>query len=188
MKKSKIYTLVMLAFMTFGFALTVRAQFSDSEEVYCYQYVKTVDENGVISKKANSRGVLVDSEVFFVNFQNNMMGLCYDRISEARKKIVSDPNFYNNKALNSITENKKSTHDYRYNASLSTDSKITYSAYDHYTDWINNPGRRYDGWADLHYSFSRDRSELIIWKSSGLRVYYKLIDPNSLKPNLDFLD
>lgn len=184
MKKTNIYTLFLLACMTFGFALTARAQFSSNEEVYCYQYVKTVDENGVISKKSNSIGVGMDSEVFFVNFQNNMMGLCYDRISEARKKLVSDPNFYNNKAINNITENKNSWRDYRYNASLSTDAKITYSSYLHYYD----SGRRYDGWGDLHYSFSRDKSELIVWKSNGLHTYYKLIDPNSLKPNLDFLD
>lgn len=44
--------MVMLACMTLGFALTAKAQFSSSNEVYCYQYVKTV-EDGVTSYNPN---------------------------------------------------------------------------------------------------------------------------------------
>lgn len=38
--------------------------------------------------------------------------------------------------------------------------------------------------------FFKDRQELIIWSTSDSenRDYYKLVDVNSLKPNMDFLD
>ena len=45
-------------------------------------------------------------------------------------------------------------------------------------------------WQTECYSFSRDRSELIIWTTSDSenRDYYKLVDVESLKPNTDFLE
>ena len=44
-------------------------------------------------------------------------------------------------------------------------------------------------WGDECWSFSRDRSEMIIWSldDPDSRDYYKLIDASSLEANMDFL-
>ncbi|MBQ3739691.1 MAG: hypothetical protein II856_00640 [Bacteroidales bacterium] len=197
MKKSKIYTLVMFAFMTFGFALTARAQFPSSDKVYCYQYVKTVD-NGVITKD--------DKEplVYFICFYGEWAGEAADRSSKVGEKMVSEPDYYNSKAIEEARSSRINNspnelwgHYYlRYNNSYSTSSKVTYRGWFDGGREINwdsgSPKSVYKsaGWLNYCYSFSLDKSEMIFWfiDNPNKREYYKLIDPKSLKPNLDFLD
>lgn len=62
MKAKRILFLV----MAICFASGVKAQFYSSESVYCYQYVKTIND-GIASKLSRTM-------FYFVNFQNDMMG------------------------------------------------------------------------------------------------------------------
>ena len=178
------------------------AQFYSSETVYCYQYDYTNDD-GIKSKKSSNT-------IYFVNFQNAMMGITSDSIEGVRKKMIEDKEYYNNCAIedlaSSYREWKKSPVGlvsrglYRstvsikkYCSELSTSSKYTYRglvkyacAADYYP-WQNywsNPS-----WDSRCWSFSSDRKEMIIWSidDPDNRDYYKLIDASSLELNLDFL-
>ena len=194
MKKSNIYTLVMLAFMTFGFALTAKAQFSSSDKVYCYQYVKTV-EDGVVSKKD------WQYEIVFINFYKEWAGYDNNRsASEVGMKLMSEPDYFNNKAIerahNSRLDNPNEWWGkdyYRYDNSLSTSSKLTYRGWftgGHYVTSDLGSSSKSAGWQPWCMAFSLDKSEMIQWdfRYPNELHYYKLIDPNTLKPNLDFLD
>ena len=97
----------MLACMTFGFALTARAQFPSSDEVYCYQYYKTVD-NGVISKKD------VEYNIFHVNFNDDIMGFTCNSATFILNKMASEPNYFNSKAIDDARGNKSSYTTYFY--------------------------------------------------------------------------
>lgn len=197
MKKSKIYTLVMFAFMTFGFALTAKAQFSSSDKVYCYQYVKTV-EDGVVKRDD------ADPLVYFVCFYGEWAGGVWDPSSIVGEKIVSEPDYYNSKAIEDAKSSRINNspneiwghHYMRYNNSYSTSSKVTYRLwFDGGYDINSDSGspkavRKSAQWLNHCLSFSFDKSEMISWsiENPNIRRYYKLIDPKSLKPNLDFLD
>ena len=87
----------------------------------------------------------------------------------------------------------------KYDKSLSTAAKVTYrdwesggTTYDRYNNrYVVSEGwGTIKGWNDWCYSFSFDKTEMIIWRYSNpnKRDYYKLIDPESLKSNYDFLN
>lgn len=200
MKKTNIKTVFMLACMTFGFALTARAQFYSSEQVYCYQYEKTVND-GISSKRG--------TDFYFVNFQRNMMGLASEtNLQRVRQKLLENPEYYSELAIKDLASgyNEWKTQPafsgsalacaciWLYCDEFSTSSKYTYRLQCKRAEsnfnfgpqaWWGKPY-----WESKCYSFSRDRSEMIIWKTSDPenRDYYKLVDVNSLKPNTDFLD
>lgn len=190
MKNFYIQTIVLLFMVLAGFTSKSNAQFSSSETVYCYQYVKTM-ENGVMIKETPD-GPKAHYDVYFVVFQENVIGYKSEKYATtAKSKCISDPNYYKDAALRSIKSNREwneRPNEKRYNASLTTESKITY------TEWNfkSCPGAFgwKAGWSDYCLSFSRDKSEMIIWYTNNpqRRVYYKLVDPNSLKSDFDFLD
>lgn len=192
MKKTNIYTMVMLACMTLGFALTAKAQFSSSNEVYCYQYVKTV-ENGVTSYNPNyvkkTKGPEYsgqDEELYFVIFQGNR--IAYRQVVDVAKYhslLLTKPDFLSFNGIKEHLDYDINTNqvDYRYNPAASTSSKYTYQGYAFRSNW--------KGWQGTCFSFSLDKSEMIIWfpeSKTGCRYHYKRIDVNSIKPDLDFLD
>ncbi len=196
----------MLAFMTFGFALTVRAQFSDSEEVYCYQYVKTVDENGVISKDVQHCGDWIC--IYFHDGRETLMRL--DAVSKNKlgTLLTEDADYLLNLMKQRYYQHMKSQmtgaaplnpnggcnylyvpHVYKYYSPFSTGTKYTYRL----VRRVNN----FEEWGDFRqsiwtcHSFSIDKSELILWSDAThikKREHYIRVDINSLKPNLDFLD
>jgi len=218
MKNYYIQTIVLLFVVLAGFTSKSNAQFSSSETVYCYQYVKT-DDNGVSSK--------VDRfEIIFVNFQKDLMGYTTVRkAKDAGLKLQQDADFYKDKTLEHLalqwrnwnlsysqdeiferffrnaSKYGNTMHEveaYHYNSSYSSSNKYTYqlckkrfktngSYYTHPYELDENTIHFTNGTC---YTFSSDRSQLIIWKpqNTNVRHYYKLIDSNSLKPNLDFLD
>ena len=126
------------------------------------------------------------------------------------KKLVDDPNYYDDLAIEDLAEsyrkwkNSPSNQDfsvyiYMYNGNFSTSSKYSYvqCKKEKVIKWhfFNGfPSSSYNVWSDPKwqdrvYSYSIDKSELIIWSKSdtGNRDYYKRIDPSSLKPKTDFL-
>lgn len=215
MKNFYIQTIVLLFIASAGFISKSNAQFASSEQVYCYQYVKTVDD-GVSSKMSGQ------DEIYFVNFQRDMMGFTTVKTSkEAGKKIVENSRYYSDKAINDLAENWKKWNYkpfqdnvgkvtiLKYSSSYSTSGKYTYQQYykaggsrqEGFKTAIGFGGYPYqapnwvDYWTDPVwrsgcYSFSIDKTEMIVWSTDNpsKRHYYKRIDPNSLKPNLDFLD
>ena len=218
MKNFYIQTIVLLFVVLAGFTSKSNAQFSGGETVYCYQYVKTIDDG--VSSKMNDQ-----DEIYFVNFQKDMMGFTTVRTSkEAGKKMVENRSYYNNEAINDLAENWKKWNSTpardnyygqppyekrciinKYNHSYSTSQKYSYQQYRKYTNerqvgYTRNyldipvPAYAYSWtspiWYNMVYSFSVDKSEMIVWSTTNpaRRHYYKKIDPNSLKPNLDFLD
>ena len=184
--------------------ISMCAQFYSSTDVYCYRYVKTINDG--ISSKLNK------TQYYFVNFQNDMMGyVTENNIKTVRQRLLENPDYYADKAINQLARaynNWKTQPDFNgsafANASIisyydeySTGSKYTYrkqtknakSVFD-----MSGFGRSYaywdkPTWGTQCYSFSIDMSELIIWKTSdsGQRDYYELVDMDSLKPNTDFL-
>ena len=185
----------------------VKAQFYSSENVYCYQYVKTVND-GVTSK-------LSRTEFYFINFQKDMMGYTTESsLKQVRQRLLENPNYYKDRAINNLAEayNKYKSSP----AGLPTMGPLAASVtlikfcseyssskytYRNATSYVRHPGNVMDvyltqnywselSWGSKCYTFSRDRSELIIWSTSDSenRDYYKLVDTSSLKPNTDFLD
>ncbi len=202
--KTKILSLLVLL-MSVWYGNVAMAQFYSSETVYCYKYVKTVNDG--ISSKATSECYC------FVNFQNDMMGYWYEcDVKEIRKKLLESPEYYNEQAINDLAENYNSWKSspgwtprgqsgiaviYKYCDKYSSYNKYTYRRYCKYsrfshTDVWGNPQGVWGNpsWEDDCYTFSKDRTELIRWSTSDPenRVYYELVDIESLKPNTDFLD
>ena len=199
---------LLLFFMFFCISTAVKAQFSSSERVYYYQYVKTVND-GVTSK-------LSKPELYVVNFQNEMMGYVTESaLWQVKKHISENPNYYAERARKSLADayNKYKSRPigqptiglaramvclYKYYSDYSTSHKYTYrraSAYSCGTGSIFDAGGYGNYWSKLSwdsycYSFSTDREELIVWKTtdSDNRDYYKLVEPESFRPNTDFLD
>lgn len=195
--------LSVLAMFTAGVA---HAQFSSSTTCYYYQYVETLD-NGIRSNK--NLGVRI------VNFQNEMMGIRADNLSNVKSKLASDPDFYDNEARNNLANNwskwnsqptitSNATFNFggksnkpgvaimKYCSSVSTSSKYTYRRYVKAAVWNYYTGSGY--WAsptwDYHcYSFSTDMSQMIDWDADNpdIRHYFKRVNKDDLKPNMDFL-
>ncbi len=204
MKKTNIKTWLMLVSMIFGLYQLANAQFRSSDSVFCYQYYKTVD-NGVISKKEG------DPYVYFFCFYGEKAGYRGGRTLDVARKLSSEPDFYSSAAINDAHRGCGSMlvfgdiitlSCYKIDLNLTTSTKITYRKWEsggknheprpdgtfyEYTvpeGWNTKPGE------DWCISFSRDKSEMIQWSYSNpnKRDYYKLVDPKTLKPNLDFLD
>ena len=201
--KRKIFLSLVTAFFL---ASEVNAQFPSSENVYYYQYVKTVND-GITSK-------LDKPLLYVVNFQNNMMGYVVEKnIKQARQRILENPDYYKDRAIEDLADSYnryKSGPPYgtatmgpaqgfvqliKYCESYSTGSKYTYRLM--HANAVNaSGGIMYSptwgklNWRSRCWSFSHDRSEMIIWSTDDTenRDYYKLINASSLKPNTDFLE
>lgn len=193
MKNFYIQTIVLLFVVLAGFTSKTNAQFASSNEVYCYQYLKTV-EDGVTSyfpnsekKTSGGKHYSYDEELYFVIFQGEYMRYfaCED-LAKYRSKCLSEPDYYSfaniKRFMDKCIAEPGNGQVYKYNAAASTSSKYSYCLFElNYRQW--NPHFL------TVYSFSLDKSELIIWHpNKGARYYYKRINVNSLKPNLDFLD
>lgn len=199
----------MKSIRTFFFILTIclstvlRAQFSSSQEVYCYQYVNTINDGIVSIKKDNIK-------FYFIFFQNDMMGKTYEYNARTVGQLLfEDPNYFRDKAKRDLTNryerwtsspetNGLGATIYKYNKDYSTISKYSYMEYykKNQSVWVADGfiGHAVNRWSKPEwqrwvYSFSVDKSELIVWFKSDPedRDIYKRIDPNSLKPDLDFL-
>lgn len=192
MKNFYIQTIVLLFVVLAGFTSKSNAQFASSNEVYCYQYVKTVDDgvttyNPNYAKKTDGPEYSrCDEELYFVIFQGERMAYreCVD-VAKYRSLSVSQPDYFSFNGIKGRMDfdiNRNQV-DYRYNQSASTSSKYTYQEYAFRSNW--------KGWQNICFSFSLDKSEMIVWSpgsKTGCRFHYKRIDVNSIKPNLDFLD
>ena len=195
--------LILALGLAIGLSGIAHAQFYSSETVYCYEYDYTSND-GIKSKKSNQR-------YYFVNFQNNMMGFTRDTPTNVRKNLMSSISYYDDKARNDLAtrysdwKSNPNSHQssvflptkksiYQYNDSYSTSYKYTYTLKSKYIQ--NHSGFGYDyntwgpeSWKDECYTFSIDRSEMIIWKTddSNNRDYYKKVDVSDIRPNTDFL-
>ena len=201
--KTKILSLLVVL-MSVWYGNVAMAQFYSSEKVYCYKYVKTVNDG--ISSKAMSE------HYFFVNFQNDMMGCCLESsVKEIRKKLLESPEYYNEVTRNNLASNYNQWKSQpiglgigfpakivKYYEGYSSSSKNTYRSCIKYSQMPNysgfgmipHPVWGNPSWEDDCYTFSKDRTELIRWSTSDPenRSYYELVDIESLKPNTDFLD
>ena len=183
--------------MTLFFAKGVIAQFKSSQETFCYRYVRT-NNDGIISKNSNA------DEIVFVTFQKKLMGKESSSAKTAGQKLVEDPNYYDNLAKSRIAEwnnpnDKLSIFIHKFSSQYSNSSIYSYRGYSKSKRWQGMPfqyGYPYGyyvwenpSWTNYVYSFKIDRSEMIVWSISDPdnKDYYTLINPNSLKPNLDFL-
>ena len=93
-----------LRFLLLGLAIClasgVRAQFYSSERVYCYQYVKTIND-GISSK-------LSKTMFYFVNFQNDMMGwITENSLKRLRQNLLENPDYYTNRTINDLASSYK---------------------------------------------------------------------------------
>lgn len=202
----KTIRLLLLA-ITICFASSVKAQFYSSDRVYTYQYDYT-DNDGIKSKSGNNIYV-------WINFQKDMMGYTSETsLTRVREKMVSSPGYYQDAARNNLARswNEYNTRPtgqptmgparatvslFKYCSDFSTGSKTTYRLV---RAWACNSGNVYDWggagnywsrleWQTQCYTFSNDKSELIIWHTSNpdKRDYYKRIEESDLKPNTSFL-
>ena len=197
----------LLFVMAICLAISVNAQLYSSENVYCYQYVKTIND-GISSKLSRTM-------FYFINFQNEMMGYTTESsLQRVRQNLLENPDYYKDRAINNLAEAYN-----RYKSSpaglptmgplQATVTLIQYCSeyssskytYRNATARACHTGNIWDtygannywsklSWGSKCYTFSRDRSELIIWSTSDSenRDYYKLVDASSLKPNTDFLE
>ena len=185
-----------------------KAQFYSSERVYVYKYEYT--DNDGIKSKSNS------DMYYWINFQNDMMGYtCTNSLSSIRKNLLENPEYYQNLARNNLAYNYNRYKSRpaglpsmgpaqaivtltKYCSEYSTSSKTTYRRATarccNTGDFLGDPFGSNNYWSKLNwntqcYSFSNDKSELIIWETSDSdnREYYKRIEESELKPNTDFL-
>ena len=124
-------------------------------------------------------------------------------------QVGSNLEYYNKRALENYNNDYKKwktntppwdsnsftiSHIYKLDTSLSTSTNHTYRWLEKKA--LSKPFRGqaiveyYWGepqWGELCFSFSTDKSQLIIWKTSNpsYRSYYKLVQPDT--PNIDFL-
>lgn len=192
-------------------SIIAKAQFSSSETVYCYVYDYS-DNDGIKSR------IGADNEVYFVNFQNGMLGFCSaSSLRSVQKKLLESPNYYENHTINHIanqySEWKKSPYGmvtmgpasaysyvsaYRYNAKNSTSKRYTYQLCRKYARQDINPYTYMPGnpywtdpkWESECYSFTIDKNEMIVWKTTdpGNRTYYKRVSISSIRPDMSFLN
>lgn len=196
MKNFYIQTIVLLFVVLAGFTSKTNAQFASSSEVYCYQFYKTID-NEVVSKDRSSGDKYYDvAEVVFVFFGGEWAGFSrFESVEEASQKMLSDPSFGKNEAIKDAQNHSVSSKCcFRYYNAFSTSSKVTYRRWCSAGQYIDPYAIRIynspDRWDKICLSFSLDKSEMIWWlaENPNKRYYFKRINPNSLKPNLDFLD
>ena len=176
----------------------VRAQFSDSEQVYIYEYQYTINSSGVKTGEDNP-----NPQVYLIYFKNGCLvgwsssknemrekgGISYFE-EKVRKKFAEDYNkFYGS---------PQSTYGFpptifAFDNSLSKGDTYTYRQQKHY---LRQAGVNFSGiiwqwngtsWESQCYSFSIDKKGMIIWfTGKDFRHYYKLMDANAYKPNTDF--
>lgn len=199
----KTIRLLLLA-ITICFASSVKAQFYSSDRVYTYQYDYT-DDDGIKYKKAEDKGEARHYQ--WVYFQKDMMGKAEAlRISYVRDNLRKNPNYYQDKARNDLASkySKYKTGPssdgselfmgmYKYCSEYSSGSKTTYR----YASARAQRGSSIWlvwgqlGWDTTCYTFSNDKSELIIWdtRHPETRHYYKQVEESDLCPkaNMDFL-
>ncbi len=187
----------------------MRAQFSSSDRLYCYEFVESID-NGMKSYSSNFGGSA--SGCYFILFRNGYMGsysadknevaghvLKGDATEYYHNWVIRQNNFLDKPPVYNFGFLSSFTYCYRFIKSLSTGSKYTYRQAEPQAiaDQVGMFGRPEAGHWDTTnfrdcescYTFNLDRTELIIWKANNpnKRDYYKLININSLKPNTDFL-
>lgn len=178
-----IFTILFLLFST-----GAKAQFSSSETVYCYVYDYS-DNDGIKSR------IGANNEVYFVNFQNGMLGFCSaSTLGSVQKMLLESPNYYENQTIkhiaNQYSEWKKSPFGmatmgplsaysfvsaYRYNGKNSTSKRYTYQLCRKYARQDINPytcmpsGSAYwtdPQWESECFSFTIDKNEMIVWKTT----------------------
>ncbi len=203
MKNFYIQTVVLLFVVLAGFTNKTSAQFSNSDEVYFYLYEKTVGTDGVVTKEPNGLWKGLIRCVYFHDGRLVELLFHADEKNILSAQLAEDPNallnllkqryycYVNRKVSEEKPLNPNSQWNYhvipgahKYYQPFSTSAKFTYKATYHTS--------RGEEWGDSKFnffSFSLDKSELILWSDKhNERHYFKRIDPNSLKPNLDFLD
>ena len=144
-----------------------------------------------------------------------MMGFSIQNdIKFIRRKLLEDSEYFNEKAINSLASSYNrwksspaglptmgpaaaSATIIKYNPQYSSSSKYTYQSYSKFALHSGNIYDTYGSqnywskpkWGSRCYTFSVDRSEMIVWSTSDPenRDYYRLIDVNDLMPNTDFL-
>lgn len=195
--------------MVICLASGVKAQFSSSDHVYCYEYQYTM-EDGIKSQYAD--------HVIFVNFQKDMIGFVQASKEEVASKGVG---YFEKEARNKIAENARKWNSsapgqfgqadiYSYDDDNSSGSKYTYRRKTKFSTtrftgygWSNSWQNEF--WNGDCYTFSSDRSEFVEWYLSKprnvlnydsgsrqsdytkIRRYYKKIDADKLKPSVDDL-
>lgn len=186
------------------FAASVKAQFPSSDRVYTYQYDYT-DDDGIKYKKAEDKGA--NRHYQWVCFQKDMMGRAEAlRISYVRDNLRKNPNYYQDEARNDLASSysryksgpgatgnwaNSTVGMYKYYSEYSTGSKTTYRYAYAQSNYNNPPHWGALTWSTTCYTFSNDKSELIIWETRNpeTRHYYKRIEESDLCPkaNMDFL-
>lgn len=194
-------------FLAMVLSLSCHAQFTSSEQVYCYVYDYTIND-GIKSKKNSTT-------YYFVNFQNDMMGyVTASGLKNIKQRLMEDPDYYNNAAINNLANSysrwkrspageptmgpaQATAQIIKFNSQYSTGSKYTYQYIKKYAQNSGNIWDTYGSqnywsdpkWQSNCYTFSRDRSEMIVWSTSDSenRDYYKKVDISNLIPNTDFL-
>lgn len=187
--------------------LSVKAQFSTSSQLYCYEFIESID-NGVKSRSHATGG----GEYYFVVFYKDYLGY-----ESASKTII----------VKHLMKND--TYDYYYSRALKKAKGIEYppvitygcvpslsinkyepkySTSNKYSYWEKDVRCIVDKKGDFNlpkeghwdktnlvgnglcFTFTVNKKELIKWNPNNpnKRDYYRLIDVNSLQPNLDFLD
>lgn len=209
-KMNKIYGLILLLL---GVVTDACAQFSSSETVYCYKYDYTSND-GIKSKNSSTtyyfvnfqnnmmgfatardlkqiRRQMMEDSSYWEDAARNKLADNYRGFKEGKVSYYSPLDMYSGQRVSSVSILK-------YYPNYSTSSKYTYR-------WYGREGRMVaGGWGGVTptpswdrtewyngtcYSFSTDKSEMIIWSTSDSenRDYYKRINMSDLKPNTDFL-
>lgn len=194
--------------ITLVLPLSVKAQFSTSSHLYCYEFIESVN-NGVKSQ-SHCAG---DADYYFIVFYDDYMGYQSATknaiISHLMKNDVYD--YYYKWALKMAKRLEcapvisfgtvPTTDVVKYTPKYSTGKKNTYRSMevkcivDKKGGWFNQPISGH--WDKVNFNekyqcftFTIDKKELIHWNPNNpnKRDYYRLINVNSLQPNLDFLD
>ena len=191
--------------MAICLASGVNAQFSDSEQVYIYEYQYTINSSGVKTGEDDP-----NPTIEFVIFKKGCIGGYIDIYSTSKNSVreKGGTSYYEENARKIFAENYNKFYSsspatnqiyaptmYVYDNSLSKANTYTYRQQEHNIRCLGfNPyfGYQYEWagttWKSKCYSFSTDKKEMIRWStSSDGRTYWKLIDANAYKPNTDFI-
>lgn len=194
MNNKRYYLFILVLFI----AISVNAQFASSENAYYYEYQYTI-QDGIKSQSQHENYF-----IYIFNFQNNMLGWTCGSKKDIKQKLINDSEFYARAARNNLGESYRRWNTkpqtitdvsfppgiFMYNPNTSTSSKYTYQLANRTSSGGLGYGWQWTGynWGRRCFSFSTDRQELIEWYTDNdMRFYYKKIDKNSLKRNLDFL-
>ena len=182
----------------------VKAQFSDSEQVYIYEYQYTINSNGVKTGEDNP-----NPSIEFVIFKKGCIG-GYIGWGETKNSVrgKGGTSYYEEKSKEEFAKRYNrfyaSSPDaadamlgaslFVYDNSLSNVSTYTYRKQKHYAAmsgiYYGQVVYRWTtfSWDTDCYSFSTDKKEMIRWwTDKDFRHYYKLMDANAYKPNIDIL-